>query len=115
MRSSRAVRSAQCAVRSLPPCSSVFATNGGDLNLYRQARTREKADALLDGRLKAPFTADANDVLCQWVSSGDYNPAGGLERIQAQVLAINAADGRAAPSGAASRWQTCFAVLRRDS
>ena len=69
-----------------------FATNGGDLNLYRQAPTREKADALLNGRLKAPFTADANDVLYQWASSGDYNPSGGLERIQAQVLAINAAD-----------------------
>ena len=69
-----------------------FATNGGDLSLYRQAPTREKADALLDGRLKAPFTADANDVLYQWASSGDYNPSGGLERIQAQVLAINAAD-----------------------
>lgn len=69
-----------------------FATNGGNLSLYRQAPTREKADALLDGRLKAPFTADANDVLYQWASSGDYNPSGGLERIQAQVLAINAAD-----------------------
>jgi len=68
-----------------------FAPSGGDQNLYRQAPTREKADALLDGRLHAPFTADANDVLYQWASSGDYNPSGGLERIQAPVLAINAA------------------------
>ena len=69
-----------------------FATSGGDQNLYRQAPTREKANALLDGRLNALFTADANDVLYQWASSGDYNPSGGLERIQAPVLAINAAD-----------------------
>lgn len=75
--------------------ASVFfglATNGGDLALYKAAPTRAQADALLDVRLKAPFPADANDVLYQWASSGDYNPSPGLERIQAAVLAINAAD-----------------------
>lgn len=75
--------------------ASVFfgiATNGGDQAYYRLAPTREKADALLDQRMKAPFTADANDVLYQWDSSRDYNPSPGLERIQAAVLAINAAD-----------------------
>ena len=51
-----------------------------------------QADALLDARLKANFTADANDVLYQWASSGDYNPSPNLEKIQAAVLAINAAD-----------------------
>jgi homoserine acetyltransferase len=35
---------------------------------------------------------DANDVLYQWESSRDYNPAPGLERIQAVLLAINAPD-----------------------
>jgi homoserine O-acetyltransferase/O-succinyltransferase len=69
-----------------------FATNGGSQAYYKAAPTREKADALLDARLKAPFTADANDVLYQWASSGDYNPSPGLEKIQAAVLAINAAD-----------------------
>jgi homoserine O-acetyltransferase/O-succinyltransferase len=75
--------------------ASVFfgiATNGGDQAYYRLAPTREKADALLDQRMKAPFTADANDVLYQWDSSRDYNPSPGLEKIQAAVLAINAAD-----------------------
>jgi len=75
--------------------ASVFfavATNGGDLALQKAAPTREKADALLDARLAAPFPADANDVLYQWDSSRDYNPAPGLERIKATVLAINAAD-----------------------
>ena len=75
--------------------ASVFfaiATNGGNQALYKAAPTREKADALLDARLKAPFTADANDVLYQWDSSRDYNPAAGLEKITATLLAINAAD-----------------------
>jgi homoserine O-acetyltransferase/O-succinyltransferase len=69
-----------------------FATSGGNQALYKAAPTREKADALLDARLKANFTADANDTLYQWASSGDYNPSPNLEKIQAAVLAINAAD-----------------------
>src|SRR5207237_792985 len=52
-----------------------FATNGGNQALYKAAPTREKADALLDARLKAPFTADPIDSLYQWDSSRDYNPA----------------------------------------
>jgi homoserine O-acetyltransferase len=69
-----------------------FATSGGNQALYKAAPTRDKADALLDARLKANFTADANDTLYQWASSGDYNPAPNLDRVQAAVLAINAAD-----------------------
>jgi homoserine O-acetyltransferase len=75
--------------------ASVFfaiATNGGNQALYKAAPTRARADQLLDQRLKAPFTADANDVLYQWDSSRDYNPSAGLERIQATLLAINSAD-----------------------
>ena len=75
--------------------ASVFfgiATSGGDQALYKAAPTRAKADALLDARLKAPYTLDANDALYQWDSSRDYNPSGGLERIEATVLAINSAD-----------------------
>ncbi len=75
--------------------ASVFfaiATNGGNQALYKAAPTREKADKLLDARLAAPFTADANDVLYQWDSSRDYNPSPGLDRVKATVLAINAAD-----------------------
>jgi homoserine O-acetyltransferase len=65
---------------------------GGSQAYYKAAPTREKADKVVDERLAAPFTADANDVLFQWASSGDYNAAPGLEKIQAAVLAINAAD-----------------------
>ena len=75
--------------------ASVFygiATNGGNFGHFKAAPTREKADQVLDQRLAAPFRADANDTLYQWDSSRDYNPSPGLEKIQAAVLAINAAD-----------------------
>ena len=39
-----------------------------------------------------PVTADANDFIYQWEASHDYNPSTGLERIEATLLAINAAD-----------------------
>ncbi len=69
-----------------------IATNGGTLAYQMLAPTREKADALVNARLAAPFTADANDFLYQWDASRDYDPAPLLERIQAAVLAINSAD-----------------------
>ncbi|MEK8052966.1 alpha/beta fold hydrolase [Ideonella sp. DXS22W] len=75
--------------------ASVFynlATNGGHQALYRQAPTRAAADALLDQRLAAPFTADANDVLYQWDSSRDYDASAGLEKVRGTLLAINSAD-----------------------
>lgn len=75
--------------------ASVFfqiGTSGGNQGLYKAAPTREKADALLEKRMSAPFNRDANDILYQWESSRDYNPSPGLDRIQATLLAINAAD-----------------------
>ncbi|MBC7802541.1 MAG: alpha/beta fold hydrolase [Candidatus Parcubacteria bacterium] len=84
---SRQPRSAQFA--------SVFygiGTNGGNLALHAAGPTRDKADQLIDQRLKAAFAGDANDVLYQWDSSRDYNASPGLDRIQAALLAINSAD-----------------------
>jgi homoserine O-acetyltransferase/O-succinyltransferase len=69
-----------------------IATSGGTQALYKAAPTRDKADQLLDARLSAPSSADANDNLYQWDSSRDYNPSTGLERIQATLLSINSAD-----------------------
>ena len=69
-----------------------IATSGGTLAYQKLASTREKADKLLDDRLAAPFTADANDTLYQWDASRDYDPSPGLERIEATLLAINSAD-----------------------
>ena len=80
--------------RSMKVAAAFFgiATSGGTLNYQRQAPTRELADKLVDARLAAPMTADANDFLWQWGSSADYDAAPGLDRIQAALLAINAAD-----------------------
>jgi homoserine O-acetyltransferase/O-succinyltransferase len=80
--------------RSLQFASLYFGigTNGGNQALYKAAPTREKADALIEARFKAPFRGDANDHLYQWDSSRDYNPQSGLDRIEAVVLAINSAD-----------------------
>jgi homoserine O-acetyltransferase len=80
--------------RSVQFASVYFATatSGGNQALFKAAPTREKADAWLDQRLNAPFTADANDLLFQWSSSADYDPSAGLEKIRATLLAINSSD-----------------------
>jgi len=80
--------------RSAKFASVYFAigTNGGNQRLYKTAPTREKADKLIEQRMKAPFRGDANDTIYRWNSSRDYNPAPGLEKIKATVLAINSAD-----------------------
>jgi homoserine O-acetyltransferase len=67
-------------------------TSGGTLALQKHAPTGDLADKLVDARLAAPFAADANDYVYQWESSRGYNASPGLERIEAAVLAINAAD-----------------------
>jgi homoserine O-acetyltransferase/O-succinyltransferase len=75
--------------------ASVFfaiATNGGNQGLQKLAPTRERADAVLNQRLAAPYTGDANDHLYQWDSSRDYNASKDLEKIEASVLVINSAD-----------------------
>ena len=69
-----------------------IATSGGALALYNAAPTREKSDAELNRRLAQNSAADANDVLYQFDSARDYNPAPNLEKITARVLAINSAD-----------------------
>jgi len=75
--------------------ASVFfaiATSGGTLRYQKIAPTNEAADRIVEERLAAPMTADANDFLWAWGSSADYDAAPALEKIQATVLAINAAD-----------------------
>ncbi len=60
--------------------------------IRRWRRRAAKADKMVDDRLAAPITADANDFIYQWESSHDYDPSAGLEKIKAPLLAINAAD-----------------------
>src|SRR5450432_1463464 len=69
-----------------------IATGGGTLGYQTLAPTAAKADQMVDDRLATPVTADANDFLYQWLASHDYNPSVALERIEATLLAINAAD-----------------------
>jgi homoserine O-acetyltransferase len=69
-----------------------FASAGGTLGYQTLAPTADKADKMVDDRLATPIAADANDFIYQWQASHDYNPAAGLERIEARLLAINAAD-----------------------
>src|SRR5450631_4201292 len=69
-----------------------IASAGGTLGYQTLAPTAAKADRMVDERLAAPPPPDANDFLYQWESSHDYNPSAALERIEATVLAINAAD-----------------------
>ena len=81
--------------------ASVFyglATLGGNLALQKAAPTREKADAIVNQRLAAPFPADANDLLYQYESSRDYSASEGIERIDAVLLAINSADDERNPA-----------------
>jgi homoserine O-acetyltransferase/O-succinyltransferase len=68
------------------------ASGGGTLGYQTLASTTAKADQMIDDRLATPVTADANDFIYQWEASHDYDPSGSLERIEATVLAINAAD-----------------------
>lgn len=80
--------------RSMKIASVFFgiATSGGTLRYQKLAPTRESADKLVDARLAAPMTADANDFLWAWDASADYDAAPDLEKIKAAVLAINSAD-----------------------
>jgi homoserine O-acetyltransferase len=59
----------------------------------QEAPTLQKADDLLDTYVNATLkTHDANDVLYALEASRDYDPAPGLDKIQAPLLAINFAD-----------------------
>ncbi len=69
-----------------------IASAGGTLGYQTLAPTAAKADKMVDDRLATPIAADANDFIYQWQASHDYNPAAGMERIEATLLAINAAD-----------------------
>jgi homoserine O-acetyltransferase/O-succinyltransferase len=69
-----------------------IATGGGTLAYQALAPTAAKADKMVDDRLAIKITADANDFIYQWEASRDYNPAPALDKIEAALLLINAAD-----------------------
>ncbi len=69
-----------------------LATAGGTLNYQKQAPTGALADKVVETRLAAPFAADANDFVWQWGSSADFDAAPSLDKIEATLLLVNAAD-----------------------
>jgi homoserine O-acetyltransferase len=69
-----------------------LATSGGTLAWQKIAPTRERADKVVEARLAGRPDADANDLIYQYDSARDYDPSPALERIEATLLAINAAD-----------------------
>jgi homoserine O-acetyltransferase len=59
----------------------------------QQMPTLQRSDEVLDAYVaEALETADANDILYQVSASQDYDPAPGLEKIRAPLVAINSAD-----------------------
>jgi len=79
---------------SLKIAAALYATasSGGTLAWQAGAPTGAAADKIVDERLAAPFPADANNYVYAYDSSRDYDPAPNLEKIDAAVLCINAAD-----------------------
>jgi homoserine O-acetyltransferase/O-succinyltransferase len=69
-----------------------FASAGGTLAYQTQAPTAAQADKMVDDQLALPVTADANDYIYQWEASHDYDASADMEKIQATLLAVNAAD-----------------------
>jgi homoserine O-acetyltransferase len=71
----------------------MFVMSNNPANRQREAPTLAAADELLERHLADRLkTADANDLAYAVDASHDYDPAPGLERIAAPLLAINFAD-----------------------
>jgi homoserine O-acetyltransferase len=71
----------------------LFFMSNNPTQRQKEAPTREQADRLLDEYVTRVLrTLDANDVLYAIESSADYDPAPGLEKTRAPLLAINFAD-----------------------
>lgn len=71
----------------------LFLMGSNPLLRQQQMSSLPLSDAVLDASVADSMkTADANDLLYQLEASRDYDPAPGLERIRAPLLAINFAD-----------------------
>ncbi|MGI8672656.1 MAG: alpha/beta fold hydrolase [Luteitalea sp.] len=71
----------------------LWLAGGNPVIRRRQAPTLAEADRVLDEYVETYVrTGDANDVLYALEASRDYDPAPGLDRITAPLLAVNSAD-----------------------
>ena len=76
----------------------LFFMSSSPLVLQGQAPSRDAADAFFEEWMKKRLaSADANDVLYAFEASRDYDPSGGLEKIEAAVTAVNSADDEVNP------------------
>lgn len=68
------------------------------LQYQKNNPTREAADKFLADQMKSRMaTTDANDLLYQFDSSRNYNPAPKLEKIKCRLIAVNSADDQVNP------------------
>jgi homoserine O-acetyltransferase len=68
------------------------------LQLQKQAPTRDQADKLFDESIRKRMASTTGiDMLYQFDSSRNYNPAPDLEKIKAPLFAINSADDEVNP------------------
>ncbi|MHC2464595.1 hypothetical protein [Bradyrhizobium embrapense] len=74
------------------PAAAFAAATAVQARYQALAPSAPQADRMVDDQLALPVAADANDYIYQWEASHDYDPPAGLEKIEASVLAINAAD-----------------------
>src|SRR5688572_2968351 len=71
----------------------LFLMGSNSVLRQQQMPTLQRSDEVLDAYVtEALKTADANDILYQVSASQDYDPAPGLEKIRAPLVAINFAD-----------------------
>jgi homoserine O-acetyltransferase len=76
----------------------LFFMGSAALPLQAQAPSRDAADKLAEEWIaKRLASTDANDFLYAFEASRDYDPSGGLEKIEAAVTAINSADDEVNP------------------
>lgn len=84
--------------RTQPPglrtaAEMLFFMSNNPVERQKEAPTRERADRVLEQFVARTMqTMDANDTLYAVESSADYDPAPGLERIRAPLVAINFED-----------------------
>ncbi|HTZ95681.1 MAG TPA: alpha/beta fold hydrolase [Terriglobales bacterium] len=70
-----------------------FIMSSSPLQLQKNYRTRDQADAYLDQYLKnRTASMDANDLLYAFDASRNYDPSGKLDQIKASVMFVNSAD-----------------------
>ncbi len=75
----------------------LFMMTSSPLQLHKANPTQAEADRAFQALKRRALEADANDMLYQFESSSDYNPAPQLEKIKAPLYAVNSADDEVNP------------------